>query len=191
VAKLKTAAAVLALMNTVAHSQTTVDHWIVLCSKRGSESELASCRSYARGVADAVIFTRQLHPETDKHLHSGRDHRKGFGRSDSPLCTGATSNLTTTRGRYFAVQCTPRGVSLSHKVGMRNVNWRSLRVQSAELTLARAAAHRGALHATNLRFALVAPHRRVMSTMEIHPPWQIQARMKSSIGADAGEAEDR
>jgi hypothetical protein len=57
--KLKIAAvAALAMMNTAAYSQTAVDRWIALCSKRASESELASCRSYARGVADAVMLMR-------------------------------------------------------------------------------------------------------------------------------------
>jgi hypothetical protein len=61
--KLEIAVAVLAMTNTAAYSQTSVDHWIALCSKRASELELASCRSYAGGVADAVMLTQKQHPE--------------------------------------------------------------------------------------------------------------------------------
>jgi len=56
------AIAALAVMETVAHSETTVDQWIALCSKGVSTSEHASCEAYARGVADAVLViqaTRQ------------------------------------------------------------------------------------------------------------------------------------
>jgi hypothetical protein len=61
--RLKMAVAVLAMMNTAAHSQTSVDQWVAACSKRASGSDLASCRSYARGVADAITLMQKLHPE--------------------------------------------------------------------------------------------------------------------------------
>ncbi|MBO0756267.1 MAG: hypothetical protein J2P54_10435 [Bradyrhizobiaceae bacterium] len=60
--KLKIAVAALAMTTTAAHSQTAVDQWTALCSK-GSGSELVSCRSYARGVADTIMLLRTLHPE--------------------------------------------------------------------------------------------------------------------------------
>jgi Rap1a immunity proteins len=61
--KLMIAIATLATMSTVAHSQTTGDQWIALCSKGASAPELASCGSYARGVADAVMVAQRLSPE--------------------------------------------------------------------------------------------------------------------------------
>jgi hypothetical protein len=61
--KLKIAVAALAMMNTAAHSQTSVDQWVALCSKRAAGSEVASCRSYARGVADTITLLQKLHPE--------------------------------------------------------------------------------------------------------------------------------
>src|SRR5215831_4372602 len=53
------AIAALAAMNTAAHSQTTVDQWIALCSK----GTPASCESYARGVADAVLAMQAVRPQ--------------------------------------------------------------------------------------------------------------------------------
>jgi hypothetical protein len=61
--KLKIAVAALAMMNTAAHSETSVDQWVALCLKHASGSELVSCRSYARGVADAITLMQKLHPE--------------------------------------------------------------------------------------------------------------------------------
>jgi hypothetical protein len=61
--KLKIAVAALAMMNTAAHSETSVDQWVALCLKHASGSELASCRSYARGVADAITLLQKVHPE--------------------------------------------------------------------------------------------------------------------------------
>jgi hypothetical protein len=61
--KLMIAIAALAIMNTAAHSQTTVDQWIALCSKGASTAEHASCESYARGVADAVLVIRATRPQ--------------------------------------------------------------------------------------------------------------------------------
>jgi hypothetical protein len=55
--KLKIAIAAFAMMNTAAHSQTTVDQWIANCSKGASATEIASCKSYTRGVADVVMLT--------------------------------------------------------------------------------------------------------------------------------------
>jgi hypothetical protein len=64
--KLKIAIAALAVMSTAANSQTAVDHWIAQCSKGASETERASCRSYARGVADMVMLTQQSFPEVTR-----------------------------------------------------------------------------------------------------------------------------
>jgi hypothetical protein len=64
--KITIAIAALAMMNTAAHSQTRVDQWLALCSKSTSESELASCRSYARGVADVVMLTQKSYPEVTR-----------------------------------------------------------------------------------------------------------------------------
>lgn len=61
--KLKIAVAALAMTTTAAHSQTSVDQWVALCSKSDSGSEQASCRSYARGVADTATLLQKLHPE--------------------------------------------------------------------------------------------------------------------------------
>jgi hypothetical protein len=61
--KLKIAVAALAMTTTAARSQTTVDQWVALCSKRTSESEQVACRSYVRGVADAIMLMQKLHPE--------------------------------------------------------------------------------------------------------------------------------
>jgi Rap1a immunity proteins len=51
--KLMVAIAALAIMSTIAHSETTVDQWIALCT----------CESYARGVADAVVAVRATRPQ--------------------------------------------------------------------------------------------------------------------------------
>ena len=61
--KLKIAVAALAVMTTAAHAQTSVDQWVALCLKRASGSDLASCRSYTRGVADAITLLQKVHPE--------------------------------------------------------------------------------------------------------------------------------
>jgi hypothetical protein len=61
--RLMIAIAALATMNTAAHSQTTGDQWIALCSKGASAAELASCGSYARGVADALVVVQRVSPE--------------------------------------------------------------------------------------------------------------------------------
>jgi hypothetical protein len=61
--KLVITVAVLAIMNTAAHSQTTVDQWIALCSKGASTAEHASCESYARGVADAILVIQATRPQ--------------------------------------------------------------------------------------------------------------------------------
>ena len=61
--KLMIAIAALAAMSTVAHSQTTGDQWIALCSKGASAAELASCGFYARGVADAVMVAQRVSPQ--------------------------------------------------------------------------------------------------------------------------------
>jgi len=55
--------AALATISTAAHSQTTVDQWIALCSKGPSTAERGSCESYARGVADAVLAIRATRPQ--------------------------------------------------------------------------------------------------------------------------------
>jgi Rap1a immunity proteins len=61
--KLVIGIAALAITNTVAHSETTVDQWIALCSKNTSTAERASCESYARGVADAVLAIQATRPQ--------------------------------------------------------------------------------------------------------------------------------
>jgi hypothetical protein len=53
----------LAIMNTAAHSQTTVDQWIALCSKGASAAAHASCEAYASGVADAVLSIQATRPQ--------------------------------------------------------------------------------------------------------------------------------
>ena len=54
--KLVITIAALAAMNAGrAHCQTTVDQWIALCLKGPSTAEHASCESYVRGVADALL----------------------------------------------------------------------------------------------------------------------------------------
>ena len=55
--------AALATIGTAAHSQTTVDQWIALCSKGPSTAERASCEAYARGVADAVLAIQATRPQ--------------------------------------------------------------------------------------------------------------------------------
>jgi hypothetical protein len=57
--KLTIAIAALAAMNTAAHSATTVDQWIALCSKDISPS----CESYVLGVADAVLAIQSTRPQ--------------------------------------------------------------------------------------------------------------------------------
>jgi Rap1a immunity proteins len=47
-------------MNVAAQSQTTGDQWITLCAKGVSALERASCESYARGVADAVLVVQRF-----------------------------------------------------------------------------------------------------------------------------------
>ena len=54
--------AALVTMNATAHSQTTGDQWIELCSKNASAAERASCGSYARGVADAFLVIQRVSP---------------------------------------------------------------------------------------------------------------------------------
>jgi hypothetical protein len=61
--KLVITVAALATISTAAHSQTTVDQWIALCSKGPSTAEHASCESYARGVADAVLAIQATRPQ--------------------------------------------------------------------------------------------------------------------------------
>jgi hypothetical protein len=63
VTKLVMAIAALGAMNTAAHSQTTGDQWVALCSKGASVSEHASCESYARGVADATLVAQRVSPQ--------------------------------------------------------------------------------------------------------------------------------
>jgi hypothetical protein len=53
----------LATISTAAHSQTTVDQWISLCSKGPSTAEHASCESYVRGVADAILAIQAARPQ--------------------------------------------------------------------------------------------------------------------------------
>jgi Rap1a immunity proteins len=57
--KLTIAIGALAAMNTAAHSTTTVDQWIALCSKGVSPS----CESYVLGVADAVVAIQATRPQ--------------------------------------------------------------------------------------------------------------------------------
>jgi len=57
--KLTIAIVALAAMNTAAHSTTTVDQWIALCSKGVS----ASCESYVLGVADAMLAIQAARPQ--------------------------------------------------------------------------------------------------------------------------------
>ena len=57
--RLMIALVALATMHTAAHSQTTVDQWIALCSK----GPAASCESYTRGVADAVLAMESVRPQ--------------------------------------------------------------------------------------------------------------------------------
>jgi hypothetical protein len=57
--KLAIAIAALAVMNTAAHSSTTVDQWIALCSKGVS----GSCESHVLGVADAVLAIQAARPQ--------------------------------------------------------------------------------------------------------------------------------
>jgi hypothetical protein len=48
------------------HAQTTGDKWIKLCSDGAPLTDLVSCGSYARGVADMVEIMRQAAPEVAK-----------------------------------------------------------------------------------------------------------------------------
>ena len=57
---------VLAVMSTAAYSEVTVDRWIAVCSDGASDLELASCGSYVRGVADAVIILQEYFSEEEK-----------------------------------------------------------------------------------------------------------------------------
>ena len=57
--KLMIAIVVLAAMDTAAHSTTSVDQWIALCSKGVSPS----CESYVLGVADAVLAIQAARPQ--------------------------------------------------------------------------------------------------------------------------------
>ncbi len=61
--KLVITIAALATISTAAHSQTTLDQWIALCSKGPSTVEHASCEFYARGVADAVLSIQATRPQ--------------------------------------------------------------------------------------------------------------------------------
>jgi hypothetical protein len=61
--KLVITVAAFASISTAAHSQTTVDQWIALCLKTPSTTEHASCESYARGVADAVLAIQATRPQ--------------------------------------------------------------------------------------------------------------------------------
>ena len=61
--KLVITIAALATISAAAHSQTTVDQWIALCSKGPSTAEHASYESYARGVADAVLSIQATRPQ--------------------------------------------------------------------------------------------------------------------------------
>ncbi len=59
------------LMNTAAlvqdaHAQSTGDKWIKLCSDGAPLTDLVSCGSYARGVADMVQIMQQAAPEVAK-----------------------------------------------------------------------------------------------------------------------------
>ncbi len=56
----------LALMSPAAYSQASADRWLAFCSKNASEIELASCGSYVRGVADAIIILQTALPEKEK-----------------------------------------------------------------------------------------------------------------------------
>jgi hypothetical protein len=55
--------AALVAMNATAQSQTTGDQWIALCAKGASATEHASCESYARGVADAILVAERVSPD--------------------------------------------------------------------------------------------------------------------------------
>jgi hypothetical protein len=61
--KLAITAAALSTISTPVHAQTTVDQWIALCSKGPSTAEHASCESYVRGVADAVLSIQATRPQ--------------------------------------------------------------------------------------------------------------------------------
>jgi hypothetical protein len=61
--KVVTTIAALATMNTTAYCQTTVDQWIAACSKGASATAHASCESYTRGVADAVLAIQATRPQ--------------------------------------------------------------------------------------------------------------------------------
>jgi hypothetical protein len=61
--RLVIAIAASATISTAAHSQTTIDQWIALCSKGPSTAEHASCESYVRGVADAVLSIQATRPQ--------------------------------------------------------------------------------------------------------------------------------
>jgi Rap1a immunity proteins len=62
--KLVITIAALAAMNAGrAHCQTTVDQWIALCLKGPSTAEHASCESYVRGVADALLSIQATRPQ--------------------------------------------------------------------------------------------------------------------------------
>jgi hypothetical protein len=65
--RLKLAAAGLAVMTAAATTvaagaEIRVDHWVTLCSSR-TESDQTICRSYARGVADTLIYMRKINPQ--------------------------------------------------------------------------------------------------------------------------------
>jgi hypothetical protein len=59
-------AAVTLLASTVASLAMTGDRWVALCSQGASETELASCAAYVRGVADMVQVMQQASPEVAK-----------------------------------------------------------------------------------------------------------------------------
>jgi len=65
--RLKLAATALAVVTAAAtamaaDAEIRVDRWVALCSSR-SEPDQSTCRSYARGVADTLIYMRKMNPQ--------------------------------------------------------------------------------------------------------------------------------
>jgi hypothetical protein len=56
----------LLVASTASSPAMTGDRWIALCSQGASETELASCGAYVRGVADMIQAMQQSAPEVAK-----------------------------------------------------------------------------------------------------------------------------
>jgi hypothetical protein len=102
-------------MNAAAQSQTTGDQWIGLCAKGVSALERASCESYARGVADAVLVVQRF--STDMPPICIPPGATGSDLARPALPGGAACGRTQSCGLRSADGCLPRSVSLPAKIG--------------------------------------------------------------------------